>query len=188
MAFTIDDVEELTGLVVAAWRTGLDRDWSAPAGRLTWSCLRTADHTVDTVLAPAIFLASRKLDGYPAYGVSTPGADAAPAVLIEALATSARILAGVVRTAEAGARAVIWRRPEVEVRGPADFPPRAGLELILHAHDVCQGLGVPFKPPDGLCERLRAHTRDWPIWASPGWSSPTDAPDAWRDLLRASGR
>ncbi|MEV0268599.1 hypothetical protein AB0H43_07470 [Hamadaea sp. NPDC050747] len=188
MAFTIGDVEELTGLVVTAWNTGLDRDWSAPAGGLTWSCLQTADHTVDTVLAPAIFLASRKLDGYPANGMGTPGPDATPAVLIEALATSTRLLAGVVRTAEPDARAVIWRRPQLEVRGPADFPPRAGLELILHAYDVCQGLSVRFEPPSDLCARLREHTRDWPMWASPGWSPPTDDPDPWRNLLQASGR
>ncbi|NUR72702.1 MAG: hypothetical protein HOU81_17945 [Hamadaea sp.] len=188
MAFTLGDLEELTGFVIAAWRTGLDRDWSAPAGTLTWSCLRTADHTVDTVLAPAIFLASRKLDGYPAYGISTPGPDASPSVLIEALATATRILTAVVRAAESDVRAVIWRRPQVEIRGPMDFPPRAGLELILHAYDICRGLGVPFEPPAELCERLRAHTRDWPMWASPGWSALSSEPNAWRDLLLASGR
>ncbi|MER7247812.1 hypothetical protein [Kribbella sp. NPDC000426] len=70
----------------------------------------------------------------------------------------------------------------------ADFPPRAGLELILHGYDVCQGLGVPFAPPADLCARLREHTRDWPMWTSPGWSSLTEDADAWTDLLRASGR
>ncbi|MCI0687816.1 MAG: hypothetical protein L0Y54_11350 [Sporichthyaceae bacterium] len=71
MTFTCANLEELTGLVVAAWRAGLDRDWSAPAGTLEWSCRRTADHTVDTIFAPAIFLASRKVDAYPDYGFAT---------------------------------------------------------------------------------------------------------------------
>jgi hypothetical protein len=188
MAFTVDDLRLLTDLTVSAWQDGVDRDWSARAGGLTWSCLRTADHTVDTVLAPAVFLASEQLDGYPAYGISTPGPDAAAPVLIDALRTATRILVAVVRDAAPDTRAVIWRRPRIETRGPADFPPRAGLELILHAYDVCQGLGVPFDPPAELCERLREHTRDWPMWASPGWSSPTDSADAWSDLLRCSGR
>ena len=51
--------------------------------------------------------------------------------------------------------------------------PRGGLELALHGHDVCAGLGVPFDPPTDLCERLRAHTQDWPHWSSPGWSPLT---------------
>jgi hypothetical protein len=188
MAFTVDDLQRLSDLTVSAWQDGLNRDWSARAGSLTWTCVRTADHTVDTVLAPAVFLASRKLDDYPSYGISTPGPDAAPAVLVEALQTATRILTAVVGDATAEVRAVIWRRPRVETRGPADFPPRAGLELILHGYDVCQGLGVPFTPPADLCARLREHTRDWPMWASPGWSPPTNTPDAWTDLLRASGR
>ncbi|TCC10274.1 hypothetical protein [Kribbella soli] len=188
MAFTVDDLRQLSDLTVSAWQDGIDRDWSAPAGGLTWNCLTTADHTVDTVIAPAVFLASRKLDSYPAYGIGTPGPDASPSVLVEALQTATRILVAVVREAGPDARAVIWRRPHVEIRGPADFPPRAGLELIFHAYDVCLGLGVPFDPPTDLCERLREHTRDWPMWTSPGWSSPTDDPDAWADLIRSSGR
>src|SRR4051812_7594604 len=118
MAFTVDDLQRLSDLTVSAWQDGLDRDWSAPAGRLTWTCLQTADHTVDTVLAPAIFLASRKRDDYPPYGISTPGPAADPAVFVEALQTATRILVAVVGDATAECRAVIWRRPRVETRGP----------------------------------------------------------------------
>ncbi|NUT36374.1 MAG: hypothetical protein HOV79_25235 [Hamadaea sp.] len=188
MAFTVGDLRELTAVVAEAWLRGADRDWDAAAGSLTWSCRRTADHAVDTVLAPAIFLASRKRDGYPSYGVSTPGPDASPVELVEALFTATRIHCAVVEAAGPHVRAVLWRRPRLEVRGAADFPPRAGLELILHAHDVCRGLGVAFRPPVGLCERLREHTRDWPMWDSPGWSAPAMTGDPWPDLLRASGR
>jgi hypothetical protein len=120
--------------------------------------------------------------------VSTPGPDAAPEVLAEAVETAARILAAVVTAAGPDVRAVIWRRPRVETRGPADFVPRGALELMLHAHDVCTGLGVPFVPPAELCERLRRHTRDWPHWRSPGWAPLTLAGDPWDDLLRAAGR
>ena len=114
MTFTGDDLLVLAGLVADSWRAGRDRDWSAPAGSLDWSCARTADHTVDTVLAPAFFLASRRQDDYPPYGVFTGGADAGPEVLAEALEAAARILAGVVATTDADVRAVIWRFPEIE--------------------------------------------------------------------------
>ena len=56
--FSTGDLEIVSALAGAAWR----------AGTLEWSCTRTADHAVDTILAPAFFLASRKLDGYPALG------------------------------------------------------------------------------------------------------------------------
>ncbi|HEX8803929.1 MAG TPA: VOC family protein [Acidimicrobiales bacterium] len=186
--FTADDLLELTALAARSWLAGSGRDWSAPAGTLDWSCTDTAVHTVDTVVAPAFFLASRKRDGYPGFGVSAPGPDTRPEALVEALETAARLLWAVVAAAGPDARAVIWRRPRVEVRGPEDFPARAALELALHTHDICAGLALPFRPPDDLCDRLRRQTRDWPHWSSPGWSALRMEGDPWADLLRASGR
>ena len=51
------DLETVTDLVADAWTAGADRDWSAQAGTVEWSCTRTADHAVDCVFAPAFFLA-----------------------------------------------------------------------------------------------------------------------------------
>jgi hypothetical protein len=58
---------------------------------------------------------------------------------------------------------------------------------VLHAHDVSVGLGVAFEPPAGACERLREHTRLWPMW-SIEWQRLGRTEDAWGDLLAASGR
>lgn len=183
--FTRDDLDEVAALVVSSWRAGIDRDWTAPAGTLDWSCARTADHTVDSVLAVAVFLASRKQDGYPDWwGEVTTD----PRHLVEALATVSRILSAVIAAAGPDVRAVIWRRPQVETRPAADFAARGALELILHGHDVCAGLGIGFEPPAGLCGRLRDHTRDWPHWTAPGWSEPPRTGDPWADLLTGSGR
>lgn len=185
--FTCDDLLRLTDCVADAWTAGADRDWSAPAGTLEWSCTKTADHAVDCVLAPAFFLASRKQHAYPDGGWS-PAEDPSPEQLVEALRTATRVLTAVVRDAPADVRAIIWRRP-VETRPAADFVPRGALELILHAHDVCTGLDSPLEPPTEVCEHLRQHTRAWPFWsAAPGWSPLTMTGDPWVDLLRASGR
>lgn len=188
--FTREDLDAVTRLVADAWGSGVERDWSAPAGTLEWTCTRTADHTVDAVLAVAIFLASRKQDGYPdwGWGELTMGPSASPEHLIEALETVGRLLSGVIAIAEPGARAVIWRRPAVEVRGARDFAARGALEMLLHGHDVCAGLGVELAPPPDLCARLRDHTVTWPHWSSPGWAIPPVTDDAWTDLLRGSGR
>jgi hypothetical protein len=107
--------------------------------------------------------------------------------LIEGLETATRVLVAVIAAADPDEKAVIWRRPIVQTATPGDFAPRAGLELILHAHDVCQGLAVAFEPPPDLCERLRDHTRGWPMWHG-AWSAPGTTQDPWDDLLWASKR
>ncbi len=186
--FTLEDLCELSGLVAAAWTEAAELDWTAQAGTLDWSCMTTADHAVDCVYAPAFFLASRQLDGYPDTGLGhTIGPGANPARLIESLRIATRILAAVVKDTGSEERAVIFRRPVVLTAERQDFPPRAAVELILHAHDVCTGLKVPFEPPTGLCYRLREHTRTWPMWTM-AWSALDRSGNSWRDLLRASGR
>lgn len=184
--FTCDDLVALSEAVTTAWQGGRDLDWSALAGTLEWTCAQTADHAIDTVLAPAFFLASRKLDDYPDGGWS-PGPEATPDQFIEALRTVTRIVVAVVRASPPESRAVIWRRPAIEVRGPEDFPARAGLELAIHGQDVCSGLGVPFEPPAAVVDRLCHQTSAWPFWGS-YWGPLTIGPDPWVSLLRATGR
>ena len=186
--FTSADLLQLTYQVGQAWTAGAGRDWSVPAGTMEWSCLRTADHAVDCVYAPAFFLASRRVDEYPDVGFDlTIGAAANPSRLIESLRIATRILVAVVSDADPDVRAVIFRRPQVLVAPAQDFLPRAAVELILHAHDVCTGLRVPFEPPGELCYRLHEHTRPWPMWGS-AWTILDHSDDPWADLLRASGR
>jgi len=143
---------------------------------------------VDCVYAPAFFLASRRSDSYPDVGLDlTLGDEATPLLLVESLEIATRILAAVVKDAEPDVRAVIFRRPSVLTAPPQDFLPRGALELVLHAHDVCTGLQVPFEPTAGLCHRLREHTRPWPIWTVV-WSGLGCSDDPWGDLLAASER
>ena len=186
--FTVADLYVLTDLVATTWTAAAHRDWSVPAGTVEWSCTTTADHAVDCVYAPAFFLASRKVDAYPDVGLDLtlgPGAD--PFRLVQSLRIATRVLAGVVKEADHDVHAVIFRRPEVSTGAPGDFVPRGALELILHAHDVCAGLGIPFEPPAELCRRLREHTRPWPMWTV-AWHGLDRTDDPWNDLLRGSGR
>jgi hypothetical protein len=186
--FTTDDLLALSDQVGAIWTSAADRDWSVPAGNLEWTCTTTADHAVDCVYAPAFFLASRRLDDYPSAGADlTLGPDADPARLVESLAIATRLLAAVVRDADRDVRAAIFRYPELLAGAPGDFVPRGAVELMLHAHDVCQGLQVAFEPPADSCYRLREHTRPWPMWAN-AWSGLGRSDDPWNDLLKATGR
>jgi hypothetical protein len=188
--FTHEDLDVVTACVADAWRAGADRDWSVPAGTLEWSCARTADHALDAVLAVAFFLASGRRDGYPEWGWTTPTPcqDGRPDLAGDAMAAVGRVLSAVIATAPPGASAVIWRRPLPEVRPASDFAARGALEMILHGHDVCADLGVPFSPPPDVCTRLREHSRGWPHWRTPGWHEAAATDDPWADLLAASGR
>ena len=186
--FTVADIYVLSELVAATWLKAADRDWSVVAGTIEWSCTKTADHAVDCVYAPAFFLASRRIDGYPEVGLDlTLGREATPARLVQSLHIATTLLAAVVNHAEPNARAAIFRFPAVLTGAPADFVPRAAVELILHAHDVCRGLYVPFEPPADLCLRLREHTRPWPMWTV-AWHGLGRSDDPWTDLLHGSGR
>ena len=189
--FTAADLELLGQLVVEAWSEGLDRDWSAPAGTLEWNCFKTADHTIDCVFSYALFLASERQDMYPPFSELHALPEAAPADLVNGLQAVVRMLVAVITKADPDVRAVIRMQPNVEVGQPQEFATRGGLELILHAHDVCAGLGIDFDPPQDLCRRLRDQTRDWPDPATrkrphPEQRIATD--DPWGDLLQWSGR
>lgn len=187
--FTYVDLLAVTEYVAAAWERGRDRDWSARAGTLEWSCTRTADHAFDATLAVAFFLASRREDRYPDWGENfSVGTTPWPSQLIEAIQVAGRVVAGVVATTPDDTEAIIWRRPQPTTAPPQDFAPRAALEVILHGHDVAAGLGVQFEPPEGPCARLRDHTADWPHWGTAAWQPLPHTQDPWNDLLVASGR
>jgi hypothetical protein len=183
--FTIDDLYAVARCVADSWRSGEDRDWTARAGTLEWSCARTANHAIDTLIAPAFFLASRRTDRYPDGGWS-PGDDATPDRFIDAVEMGARLLGGAVAGADADATALLFRRPPT-VGAPADFAPRGALELVLHAQDVCRGLGVDLQPPREACEHLRQHVEGWPFWGS-YWPNLSMTGDPWIDLLTSTGR
>jgi hypothetical protein len=68
------------------------------------------------------------------------------------------MLWAVTATAPPDARAAIMYSPRLETGTPPDFAARGGLEMMLHGHDVCTGLGVPLDPPRDVCERLLRHT------------------------------
>jgi hypothetical protein len=110
-AFSPEDFAMLTRLVLDAWRSGVDGDWSVPAGTLEWSCWRTADHTVDCVFSYAFFLASQRQDTYPPFGELHALPDATPADILDGLQATTTMLSAVIATTDPEARAVIGYRP-----------------------------------------------------------------------------
>jgi hypothetical protein len=180
--FTADDFATVGALVLDAWASGVGLDWSVPAGSLEWSCLFTADHTIDCVFSYALFLGSRKQDTYPNFGELHALPDATPADMIDGLRAVNAMLSGVIAIAPPDATANIFGGLPT-VGGPADFAARGADELILHGHDVCAGLGLALDPPADVCRRLLDHTATWP-----GIAAVERTDDPWGDLLLRSGR
>ena len=143
---------------------------------------------MDCVYAPAAFLASRRTDRYPDIPIFTAGPDATVNQLVESLEVMCRFVVDVVDGAPADVRAVLFEGDEPTLGAPADFVPRAGLELILHAHDVCAGLGVEFEPDADLAGRMRDHTSGWSMWMTAFGTEVVHTQDPFGDLLLASGR
>ena len=180
--FTPDDFRVVGELALATWQAGADRDWSVPAGTLEWSCRYTAEHVVDSALAPAFFLASRRVHAYPSFEDFRISTDATIADLIDCLRTSVNVAHAVLVVTPPDARAIIRRRPVPQTAPAPAFAARCGLELILHNADIAAGLDIAFDPPRDLCERLYLATIDFPREEI----ERTD--DSWSDLLAIGGR
>ena len=188
--FSPDDFASLAGLAIETWSQGIERDWSVNAGTLDWTCRDTASHAIDTVFAPAMFLASRRQLAYPAFEPLRVQDDASVSDLIDGLVATTNMLVGVIATAPPNTRAIIRRSPAVETAAPREFAARGGLELILHTHDIAAGLELRFLPDPALCGRLREQTRDWPspVTRQRPIKPWPDSGDPWSDLLERSGR
>lgn len=150
----------------------LDRDWSVPAGSLVMSCRDTLDHTATGLAYYAGQLATRT----PVRRVPIRDREDThtAAELAEITETAAITLAVVAEATPPDARA--YHR-----LGMADaeaFLAMACVEILIHAWDVAQGLGLPMEPPADIAPKLLRRLYRL---------APTGH-DAWQTFLYASGR
>ncbi|MEU4400181.1 maleylpyruvate isomerase N-terminal domain-containing protein [Micromonospora orduensis] len=139
-----------------------ERDWSVPAGTLTWSCWTTAAHVAHDLLAYAGQVAASPTDAYLPYDLRV-SPDASPAQTLTVVRACAGLLATCVDAAPADARA--WHFGPCD---PAGFAAMGVAETLLHTHDITVGLGVPWQPPQRLSTVvLRRLFPDAPDGAAP---------------------
>jgi hypothetical protein len=167
-----DDLLTAAAVSRAALAPALDRDWSARAGDLEWSCRRTLDHVIDALIHYAGNLATRST------GLrSSPDVDTSNRPVFFALTmveTAAAILAEVVRAAPPGARGC----HEAGMADASGFVAMGCEEILVHSDDIAQGLGTTLRPPVDLAARVRSRLFPW---------APTDV-DPWDALRWAAGR
>ncbi|MFI1165914.1 GNAT family N-acetyltransferase [Streptomyces sp. NPDC020801] len=169
-------MEEAVAGCVAALRTAADRDWEGVrAGGLEWSCRRTAFHIAEDLVAYAANLAGRAQDAYVPFEI-TLDEGTGNTGLLHVVETTGALLAAAVRTAPRDVRAFHpypFRSADRE-----GFAAMGVAEVLLHTHDIAQGLGLAHEP----CEELAESVLTWLFpHVQPG-------PAAWPTLLWATGR
>jgi hypothetical protein len=182
-----DDIDTVVTDVVAMLRPAVSRDWQVPAGTLEWTCWETLEHMSDDLFAYATQLAPRQplldketpfacrheRDGGPA-GTIFASPAAGNAGLLQVLEACATMLIAVVRITPERVRAY----HVYGISDPDGFAAMGVAEVLLHADDVAAGLGLPWAPPAGMCDRvLRRLFPDAPAQT-----------DRWATLLWATGR
>ncbi|MEV8597994.1 GNAT family N-acetyltransferase [Streptomyces sp. NPDC052012] len=169
-------MEEAVADCVAALRAVADRDWEGrTAGRLEWTCRETAVHIAEDLIAYAGRLAGRHTERYAPFEIALdPGTDNDGA--LQVIATTGALLAAAVRTTPRAVRA--FHPYPFRHANREGFAAMGVAEVLLHTHDISEGLGVAYEPPAELASfaltRIFPHVR-------PG-------PTPWQTLLWATGR
>lgn len=125
-------------------------DWRRPAGTLDWSCRETAAHVAHDLLAYAGQLAAGADSGYLPCDLVIRD-DASPRDVLRIVSGTGRLLSSVLAASDPSVRAWHW--------GPTDPSGFAALgvnETLVHTHDITEGLGISWKPPDSLCSAVLA--------------------------------
>lgn len=172
-----DDLREACVLALQQLRPLADRDWSVRAGDLEWSCRRTLDHMIDTMVLYSGYLATRASDRIQP--LRNGDATASIETLLEHLETSATILTRIAEATPLGARAF----------HPSGLSDAQGFlavgcsELLTHTDDILQGLAVAWRPEPGvdLCNAVLSRVFPWAPDAE-------ESPDRWQVVRWACGQ
>ncbi|MFJ7904896.1 GNAT family N-acetyltransferase [Streptomyces sp. NPDC096198] len=184
-----EQVEQAVASCTALLRAAVDRDWEGvKAGRLDWSCRETAEHIASDLLAYAGQLAGRPQSAYVPFGITLDEGTGAAAVLDVIEATGA-LLAAAVRTTPRAVRA--FHPYPFRSANREGFAAMGVAEVLLHTHDIAEGLGLAYEPPAELCDavltgifpQVRPGPAPWPtlLWATGRGELPDRAPvTEWR--------
>jgi uncharacterized protein (TIGR03083 family) len=133
-------------VVVDALQPLVDRDWSARAGDLEWSCAHTAAHIAHDLTKYSAQLAGRVDETYLRFKVVV-APDESPAEHLRILRSAAQLLVAIVEVVSDDARA--WHYGLTDRSG---FAAMGIGEMFVHTYDITSGLDVDWRPPAHLAE------------------------------------
>ncbi len=122
-----------------------EADWNVQAGALEWSCWETAAHVAHDLVAYAGQIAGRATASYLPFDLVV--APSPPREVLEVVAACGRLLRSAVE--DAGPETVAWHWG---MSDPAGFAAVGVGETLVHTHDITQGLGVGWRPPESLSQ------------------------------------
>lgn len=169
-------VDEAVAGAAALLRTAVDQDWeAAKAGRVEWSCHKTAFHIAEDLIAYAGQLAGRAQDDYVPFEITLDdGTDNEG--LIHVIETTGALFSATLRTTPREVRA--FHPYPFRSANREGFAAMGIAEVLLHTHDIAEGLGLAYEPaaelPEFVLTTIFPHVQ-------PG-------SDHWRTLLWATGR
>lgn len=120
-------------------------DWGKPAGRLEWNCRETAAHVAHDLFAYAGQLAARPESAYLPMDLVVRH-DAPIRDVLRVVAGGGRLLSTMVAASGASVRAWHWGATD-----PGGFAALGVNEVVVHTHDIAEGLGIRWRPPGALC-------------------------------------
>lgn len=159
------DVVDAADFVVRALTPAVGRDWSVRAGRLEWDVDHTLAHATGAVAKYALYLASRS-SRFIAVAID-PWPDATQQERLDAIGGVARAFANVAGSVPPGTRAY-HSSGMVDAEG---YSAQACVEMLVHGHDVAEGLGLTYDPPVEICEAVVARVFPWLADAGPAWQT-----------------
>jgi uncharacterized protein (TIGR03083 family) len=140
-----DHVETAVDEMTRVLMPHVGADWQVRAGSLEWSCAETAAHVAHVVLKYAAQVAGGATAAYLPFDLVVRPSP--PRDVLEVVTACGRLLSGAVE--HAGPDAIAWHW------GPSDaagFAAMGVAEALVHTHDITQGLGVGWRPPEPLCQ------------------------------------
>jgi hypothetical protein len=144
------DVEQAVAEMVRVLGPHESADWRRRAGTLDWSCWETAAHVAHDLLAYAGQLAAQPDNAYLPFDLVVRD-DASSRELLRIVTCAGRLLSTTLAASEPTVRAWHW--------GPTDPSGFAALgvnETLMHTHDIAEGLGIHWRPPESLCSAVLA--------------------------------
>ncbi|HEV2067326.1 MAG TPA: hypothetical protein VGR08_10870 [Thermomicrobiales bacterium] len=153
------DIRAAADIAFDAMIPALNRDWSVRAGDLDWSCRRTLDHIIDTLVLYAFAVALPVMSREEWIPPRNGDPDATVSDLLEVLRRQAGVL-------EAACDASLPPARAFHPSGLSDadgFRAMACSEVLTHADDILMGFGLSraFEPPAYLCDRIVRRVFPW---------------------------
>ena len=154
-------------------------DWTVTAGDVAWTCLNTGAHVADDLFSYASQVLAQPGLGYLPIEARLEER-ATPETLLQCVAMCGQLLRLAVNETPTTGRA--WH--PYGTSDPDGFAAMGIVEVLVHTHDIAQGLHLSWAPPPDLCtpvlDRLFPQAPDGPptevlLWCT-GRSSLGDRP------------